>query len=244
MEHKIDRKDIRLIAICAVIAAISLLVGSHYFYQAFPEATIDFRITRHESRVGAASFLEQRGFALDEFRHAGVFEFDNQAKTFLERERGLEGASDIIDNPVRLWRWSNRWFRELQKEEYHVQHTTTGDLVGFSHLVEEEATGASLTQPLARRVAEQFLAQMIELDMGSLEFVEAETTQRPNRVDTSSPGSCLASRSPRVPADTGFVSRATSSEVMPSSSRCPNRGNASTTSCAPATRRRGWSPRS
>ena len=183
MEQRLQRRDIHLILVCATLTLASLLVGTHFFYDAFPEATIDFRITRHESRVGAASFLEHRGFDLDEFRHAGVFEFDNQAKTFLERERGLEGASDIIDNPVRLWRWSNRWFRELQKEEYHVQHTTTGDLVGFSHLVEEEATGASLTQPLARRLAEQFLAQMIELDMGSLEFVEAETTQRPNRVD-------------------------------------------------------------
>ena len=55
MEHTLERKDIRLIAICAVIAAISLLVGSHYFYQAFPEATIDFRITRDEARGGWAA---------------------------------------------------------------------------------------------------------------------------------------------------------------------------------------------
>jgi membrane protease YdiL (CAAX protease family) len=183
MEQRLERRDIRLILVCAVLTLVSLLVGTHFFYDAFPEATIDFRITRDEARVRAASFLKHRGFELAEYRHAGIFEFDNLAKTFLERERGLEGASDIIGKPVRLWRWNNRWFRERHKEEFRVEHTTSGDLVGFSHLVEEEAVGASLTQDSARRLAVQFLAQTMMLDMDHLEFVEAETTQRPHRVD-------------------------------------------------------------
>ena len=91
MEHKLERKDIRLIAICAVIAAISLLVGSHYFYQAFPEATIDFRITRDEARVHAASFLEHRGFELAEYRHAAVFEFDDH---FVATRNGYADAAE------------------------------------------------------------------------------------------------------------------------------------------------------
>ena len=183
MEQRLLSRDIRLILICAGLTIVSLLVGTHFFYDAFPEATIDFRLTRAEARVHAASFLEHRGFDLADYRHAAVFEFDDQAKTFLERELGLEGASHIIGQPVRLWRWSNRWFRELQKEEFRVEHTTTGDLVGFSHLVEEEARGASLAQTEARRLAEQFLAQTIGLDMAGLEFVEAETTERPHRID-------------------------------------------------------------
>ena len=131
MEQRLERRDIRLILVCAVLTLVSLLVGTHFFYDAFPEATIDFRITRDEARVRAASFLKHRGFELAEYRHAGIFEFDNLAKTFLERERGLEGASDIIGKPVRLWRWNNRWFRERHKEEFRVEHTTSGDLVGF-----------------------------------------------------------------------------------------------------------------
>lgn len=183
MEQSLQTRDIRLIFVCAGLTIVSLLVGTHFFYDAFPEATIDFRITRDEARVRGAAFLEHRGFDLTDYRQAVVFDFDDQAKTFLERERGLEGASRIIGNPVRLWRWSNRWFRERQKEEYRVEHTTTGDLVGFQHLIEEESSGASLTQGKARRLAEQFLAQTMGLDMGGLDFVEAETTQRPQRVD-------------------------------------------------------------
>lgn len=183
MDQRLETRDIRLILACAALSVVSLLVGTHFFYDAFPEATIDFSITRDEARVRGASFLEHRGFDLADYRHAAVFDFDDQAKTFLERERGIEGASAIIGDPVRLWRWSNRWFRELQKEEFRVEHTTTGELVGFSRLVEEEATGASLEQTVARGLAEQFLAQTIGLDMPRLEFIEAETTERPKRVD-------------------------------------------------------------
>ncbi len=185
MEQRLEGRDIRLILICVGLTLVSLLVGTHFFYDAFPEATIDFRITRDEARVRGASFLEHRGLDVADYRHAAVFEFDDQAKTFLERERGIEGASDLIGHPVRLWRWSNRWFRELQKEEFRVEHTTTGELVGFSHLIDEDATGASLTQDEGRRLAEQFLAQTIGLDLQTLEFVEAESTERPHRVDHS-----------------------------------------------------------
>lgn len=185
MEQRLERNDIRLILACAAICVVCLSVGTHFFYDAFPEATIDFRLTRDEARDKAASFLGHRGFDLASYRHAAVFRFDDLAKTFLERELGLAGASDVIDDPVRLWRWSNRWFRELQKEEFRVQYTVGGELVGFAHLIEEDATGASLPQTEARSLAEQFLSQALGLDLAGLEFVEAETTQRPHRVDHS-----------------------------------------------------------
>lgn len=183
MEQRLERSDIRLILVCLALAAVSLLVGTHYFYDAFPEATIDFGITREEARLRGASFLAQRGLDVAGYRQAAVFEFDDEAKTFLERELGLEGTRRVVGDPVRLWRWSSRWFRPQQKEELRVQYTTAGDLVGFTHLVDEEAPGASLPQAQARVLAEQFLGQDLRIDLATLAFVEAETTQRPNRVD-------------------------------------------------------------
>ena len=183
MERHLDRNDFRLLLGCAILTVIGLAVGARFFYDAFPEATIDFDLTRGEAREQAASFLRDRGFDLDGYRQAALFRYDDDAKTFLERELGLEGASAVIGDPVRLWRWSNRWFRERQKEEFRVEHTTTGELVGFRHQIEEEAAGDSLSQPEARAVAERFLAQSMDLDPGRLEFVEATTIERPNRVD-------------------------------------------------------------
>ncbi len=183
METKLTRKDLAFIGGCLLVAAASLVVGVHYFYRAFPEASIDFRVTRDEAKMQAADFLAARGFDLADYRHSAIFRYDNQTKTFLERELGLEGATQVIGDPVQLWRWSNRWVRELEKEEFQATVTTSGELVSFSHLIEEEAPGASLEEAEARRLAESFLIGELGRDLAALDFVEAQAQERPNRID-------------------------------------------------------------
>ncbi len=183
METRLTRKDLAFIGGCVLIAAVSLAVGVHYFYRAFPEASIDFRVTRDEAKVQAADFIAARGFDLADYRHGAIFRYDDQTKTFLERELGLEGATQVIGHPVQLWRWSNRWMRELEKEEFQATVTTSGELVSFSHLIEEEAPGASLEEAEARRLAEVFLTAELGRDLTALEFVEVQTQERPNRID-------------------------------------------------------------
>ena len=183
MEIKLTRKDLAFIGGCVLVAAVSLAVGVHYFYRAFPEASIDFRVTRDEAQAQAADFLASRGFDLAAYRHSAIFRYDNQTKTFLERELGLEGATQVIGDPVQLWRWSNRWVRELEKEEFQATVTTSGELVSFSHLIEEEAPGASLAEAEARRLAATFLTGELGSDLAALDFVEAQAQERPNRID-------------------------------------------------------------
>ena len=183
METKLTRKDLAFVGGCLLVAAVSLAVGVHYFYRAFPEASIDFRVTRDEAKVQAASFLAARGFDLSSYRHSTIFYYDDQAKTFLERELGLEGATQVIGNPVQLWRWSHRWVREQEKEEFKATVTTSGELVSFSHLIEEETPGEHLKEAEARRLAETFLTGELGRSLAALDFVEAQAQERPNRTD-------------------------------------------------------------
>ena len=183
MEQRLDKKDIYLIVTCLVITVVCLAVGIPFFYQAFPEASIDFKITRDQARDQAAAFLAESGLDTGDYRHSAVFQYDGNAKTFLERELGLEGANQVIGHPVRLWRWSNRWVRELQKEEFQVEVTTTGELVAFRHLIEENREGARLSEIEARYLAEQFLIDALQRPISSLEFVESEAVERENRTD-------------------------------------------------------------
>ena len=183
MEGELEKKDLGFIGVCLLVAVVSLAIGVHYFYQAFPEASIDFRLTRDQAETQAAAFLAKRGFDLEEYRHSAVFRYDDKSKTFLERELGLQGATEKIGQPVQLWRWSNRWVRDLQKQEYQVDITTSGQLVGFSHIIAEEDPGARLDEIHARANAERFLTDDLGRDLTILEYVEAETNERPNRVD-------------------------------------------------------------
>src|SRR5215469_15446596 len=114
--EKLQAKDYRFIAVCLVLLAATAWYTANNFHRAFPEASIDFRVDRDQGRSLAAAFLAVQSHRLDGYRAASSFEYDDDAKTFLERELGLEKANRIFSSRVRLWRWNYRWFKPLQKE--------------------------------------------------------------------------------------------------------------------------------
>ena len=117
------------------------------------------------------------------YREASRFSFDNSAKTFLERELGLAAANKVMGSRVRLWRWSHRWFRPQQKEEYRVDITPAGETAGFEHEIPEAAPRPGIAPEQARSLAESFLREKMGRDPAGLEFVEDSTVNRPARQD-------------------------------------------------------------
>ena len=185
MPIKLTSREYKIIATAVVVAGVSLAIGVKYFWRAFPEAAIDFRVTRDDSEPIAEKFLSTRGIQVPGYRHAAIFQYDDEAKVYLERTQGLERMNDLTHGPIRLWRWTHRWFKAQQKEEYQVDVTPTGDVVGFNHEMEEKAAGANLDPAVARNLAENFLREGMKQDMNGLEFVETATTKRPARTDHS-----------------------------------------------------------
>src|SRR5579883_2776853 len=92
MKERFEAADFRFLAICAILLAGATWFSVRNFYRAFPEASIDFRVSRAEGETLAARFLSGQGYRLGGYREASSFNFDNSAKTFLERELGLEKA--------------------------------------------------------------------------------------------------------------------------------------------------------
>jgi membrane protease YdiL (CAAX protease family) len=183
MKDKLAGRDFRFIAICLALFAAATWFSAGNFYRAFPEASIDFRVNRDEGRTLAERFLSARHCAIGGYRQAGSFTYDEDAKTFLEREIGLEQANRLMGTRVRLWRWSYRWFRPQQKEEFRAEITPAGDLAGFSHEIAEDAARGALSAEQARSVAQDFLRNQLHRDPASLEFVESDEAARPHRVD-------------------------------------------------------------
>jgi membrane protease YdiL (CAAX protease family) len=183
MPIKLTSSDGKTIVVGILIAAFSLAIGVKYFTHAFPEAAIQFRVNRDDSAPLAQKFLAERGFKLDGYRHSAAFDYDDQAKVYLERTQGLERMNRLTRGPVHLWHWSHRWFKPQQKEEFRVDLTPAGDVVGFGHDIPEAAPGAALDQASARTLAETFLNQVIGRNLADLEFVETQTEKRPARTD-------------------------------------------------------------
>jgi len=185
MSTTLTSSDRRVITIAIVVAGISLAIGVKYFSHAFPEAAIEFRVNRDDSTPLATKFLADRGWNVSGYRHAAVFDFDDNAKVFLERAQGLARMNTLTRGPIHLWHWSHRWFKPQQKEEFRVDVTPTGQVVGFDRELLESAPGANLGTAAARALAEQFLVTVMGRDLATLEFVDTVSEKRPARTDSS-----------------------------------------------------------
>ncbi len=183
MSTTLTASDRRVIVIAIVAAGISLAVAVKYFSQVFPEAAIEFRVNRDDSAPLAAKFLAERGWSLNGYRHAAVFDFDDDAKTYLERTQGVAKMDALTRGPIHLWRWSHRWFKPQQKEEFRVDVTPAGQVVGFDHDLPEAAPGANLESANARAIAEDFLLKVMHCDPPGLDFVDSVSEKRPARTD-------------------------------------------------------------
>jgi membrane protease YdiL (CAAX protease family) len=183
MKERLSGSDYRFILICVALLGITVWFTARNFYKAFPEASIDFKVNRDGAREIAGRFLISQGHSFSDYRSAAEFDYDDEAKTFLERELGLEQANRLMGSRIRLWRWRFRWFRPLQKEEFRVDITPRGELTGFEHVLPEDAARPDITSDQARALAVSFLRTQLGRDPSTLEFVEEADVARPHRMD-------------------------------------------------------------
>ncbi|MEO6324256.1 MAG: CPBP family intramembrane glutamic endopeptidase [Thermoanaerobaculia bacterium] len=182
---RFDRSDFRFVSWCLLAILLGAIAFHFGFARAFPEASIDFKVTREQARVIAERALTARGFDLKGFRPLGSFDHDDEAKTFLERTLGLAKAAPLYSTDVPIWRWSFRWVKPLQKLEYRAFVSPTGQLLAFRRLLPETEAAPDPGEAAARRTAEATLRETRGLEASSLKFVETTLEKRPNRVDRS-----------------------------------------------------------
>ena len=113
--ERLGAHDLRVLLIWILAGALSVGVASRYFFQAFPEASIHFEVTRDQALDTARQFLSEQHAALNGYESTIVFNVDDNAKTYLERTVGLEQANQLISTQVSVWYWEARFFRPEQK---------------------------------------------------------------------------------------------------------------------------------
>ena len=180
---KATRQDWKWPAIFLLAGLAGAAVAYLYFFHAFPEASIDLRLSRTEIAERSAGWLRLRGLNPAGYRQSVLFDPEDEARTYLEREVGLEAANRLMTSEVPVWRWRVRFFRPPQKEEFVVRLTTAGQLTGFRHLIDEKAPGARLGKDEAQRLAEIFLRAQKAIDPAQYWLVSDSLDARPNRHD-------------------------------------------------------------
>ncbi len=183
--ERLSGSEKRALLLWVILGIVGTIFAYKYFFRAFPEASVDFRVTRSEALQRAQSFVAGLGENPSGYRSAIVFSVDDDAKTYLERELGLQQANQMMSAQLHIWYWDVRFFRPQQEEEFFVRLSPAGNVVGYTHKIEEARAGAALDRVAAQGSAQNFLVSRLGLDPSQWDFLpeEANSTKRPNRTD-------------------------------------------------------------
>lgn len=165
------------------------VLGAAYFWLAyprvFPEASVDLRITPREALQRGEQALRQLqpDLNLADWRHTVQFDWDENAKRYLEKTLGLSQANQVMRDDVSVWYFACRWQREGERMRYWASVAPSGEVVAAGYTLPEEAVGAQLRPEQARAIAERFLQTQLRLDLSQWRLVNTYQQQRPQRRD-------------------------------------------------------------
>jgi len=164
------------------------LIGAVLFFslydQAFPAAALDLKLSRAEIEQRANQILGAYAYDPAGYKFALNFSEDGMSSIYIQRTLGVAETNQRIQREsLPIWYWQARWFRPEQQEEFHLQLSPLGQVVGFWHTIPEDAPGENLTQEQARQRAEAYLTHGMGLKLDEWEPVSASSEARPNRTD-------------------------------------------------------------
>ena len=180
---RFDRADRRFVVACLAVIVLGAAIGRAGFTRAFPEASIDFKVTRDEAvRLGVEA-LRAHGFTVDGLRALATFDVDDEAKVFLERTLGLTKANPLFATSVPVWRWRVRWVKPLERLEYRASVAPDGRVLALRRILPEKDAAPDPGAAASRALAEDAIRTDRGLDPAALRFIREVAENRPARTD-------------------------------------------------------------
>jgi len=184
---RLTSSDKRALILWIGLGILGALFAYKYFFRAFPEASVNFQVSRGEALNRAQKFVTGLGENVSGYQSTIVFDVDDNAKVYLERQLGLQQANQLMSSELNIWFWEVRFFRPQQEEEFHVRVNPAGQIVGYDHTVEESRAGAALDRATAESSAQNYLTAKLGQNLSAWELLpeEANSKKQPNRLDWS-----------------------------------------------------------
>jgi membrane protease YdiL (CAAX protease family) len=186
-EDRLTSTDKRALILWILLGLLGISFAHRYFFRAFPEASVDFKVSRSVAKERAQQFVQGLGQDLTGYQSTITFEVDDSAKTYLERELGLQKANQLMSKDLDIWYWEVRFFKPLQEEEFRVRINPAGRVVAYERKIEEARPLKSLNREEALATATAYLQSKLGVELDNWKFLpeEANSETRPNRVDWS-----------------------------------------------------------
>ncbi|HKV61936.1 MAG TPA: CPBP family intramembrane glutamic endopeptidase [Candidatus Acidoferrum sp.] len=175
----------RALVLWVAAGILGIIFAQKYFFRAFPEASVNFQVSREEAISRAQKFVTGLGEIVSGYRSAVAFEVDEEGKTYLERELDLQRANQLMSSDLHMWYWEVRFFKPQQEEEFQVRVSPAGQIVGYEHKIEESRAGPSRERAAAEAAAQNYLGTKLGMDLKSWDVLpeEANSKKKPNRLD-------------------------------------------------------------
>ena len=153
--------------------------------RALPSASVDVSVTRAQVEEIASGYLQEFGYAPDNYKIVLSFSEDRSSLYYLQRTLGVEESNArMIEEEWPVYYWYVRWFKPLEKEEFRVYLKPNGEFLGFTHIIPEDALADELSQADASVLARNFLATYTNWQIESWQEIEASSKTQPGgRVD-------------------------------------------------------------
>jgi hypothetical protein len=182
---RLTSSEKRALLLWVAAGIVGLLFAHKYYFQAFPEASVNFKISREEALSRAQKFVKGLGENISGYKTSIIFDVDEDAKVYLERQLGLLEANRLMSSELNIWYWQVRFFKPLQEEEFEVRVSPLGQIVAYDHRIEEARAGAALDRAAAQSAAQNFLTAKLGMDLRGWDLLpeEANSKKQPNRVD-------------------------------------------------------------
>jgi len=184
---RLSGSEKRALLLWVAAGILGVLFAYKFYAQAFPEASVNLQVTREQAIGRARTFAASLGEELSGYRSSAIFDVDDDAKVYLERQLGLQQTNRLMSSDLHIWFWDVRFFKPQQEEEFRVRVSPSGQIVGYDHKIEEKRAGASLEHQAAQSAAQDYLHAKLGMDLSGWDLLpeEANSTKRPNRTDWS-----------------------------------------------------------
>jgi hypothetical protein len=171
---------------CFIIFA---LIGVGIFlakeYDAFPEASIDLKLSKNEVASITRDWAYKLGFRKDHLIQSTTFLWDDNAKTYLEMEMGGKRANELMQKEIPIWYWRTRLVKEFDQEQFQGYISPLGELICCQFAIENDKALPSISQDDAREMATNFVEHEAKMPLTDYTPVQSSTDKLPHRTDHS-----------------------------------------------------------
>ena len=182
--------NLRTLLIPVILGIIGLSLYLYLRVEISPKASVDLRVSRGAAVEKARTFLRSSGYSVDGLSSDASFVVNAATLQFLADRYGLAEANrmilsdSLIVNRWQIYLYDGTTSTSKMKDQYRVWIGQNGNIVGFSHTIQDSAGGEQISPDSARTIAEQYL-RSLPVDVSRYLLKRTTSTNQVRRTDHS-----------------------------------------------------------